>query len=1390
MAKLVSGRVKKTPQSGITSDRYEFLGLEQAEPDLGDPIVGPSSVGTNPFTGDISEAYVLLSDGTGEGKRYWTKQPNIIAGGVVNPGSITVRDEGVIIGAVNQITDVNFVGSGVTVTTGSGSSAVNIEISVTDVRVPSGQTGSVGYRDSNEFLQGASDFIYNPVTQNVGIGSLIPKSKLDVLGNAKISGILTVGVLSATSAVFDNSLKVGNFEISDNTTFVRIISGSVGIGTTIPIATLDVRGTVNVSGAATFTTINGQNATFDELTANKITTGFITATNAFAGILTATTINNTNLNSTNSTITNLVGTSATITGNLQVNGNTLVVNAGVDRVGFGTTNPTQRVQVGPSTNPIVFTDSGRIGIGTTNPQYGFDAQTNVGFSSFIFVGGTSGNANEVLVSGGSGLPFWGAPSNITVGAANSVAIASTQLNSVFYPTFTRQTIDNAEIRIDSTGLSYNPALNYFGIGTTSLNYNLTINGSVGVNTNAFFISPTNNRVGVGTTVPISTLDVVGDIKSSTTVSVGTSFIVSNISNISAGIVTTTTTTQVAVNSINTGVFRSARHNVQVTCTGQLVGSASSSSSLSVGNLTGGTKYASGSYQNIGLTTSSGTGNNARANITVSPEQTLLINSISNGFFNVDSTSGVVLQSPVLFSRAIPATPLANSRVTDIAVTNAGSGYTSVPSVQIASPTNDPAIPGVTGIGSTATAVVGSLIISDVTVNSSGIYTSIPTVSFNAPVGSGNTATGLVGVGITRLNISNSGFGYNPLPTVSVASASSPIQAATVAISTAFVTNIIVTNTGLGYTSGNIPTLTFSMPEVGIISATAVVNSLGISTHFTITPGIGYTRPPILTASSPSVGINTATLTSTLGISSVSVVLAGSGYTSSSQIQLSPSPSVTGFAASVGLGVTSSGLISFGGQNYTFAPTVVFSSPDIGINTATGQFADIFDGVLSNFEILNTGSGYFTPPTVTITSGGGTGAAVTITQMVLTDVTVNNTGFGVTVVPSISVISPVGSGASVSALMGIGSVNVVGFGSGYNMPPGIAVTAVDGATGTGASVTAGLGLTSSNITVTNAGTGYSSIPSIVVSSASSVSIAASAIAGVGITGIVITNSGIGYSGAIPTINIAAGSGSADFGSGAVIGVSSVFATNVYVTNSGTGYTATDLAALPIATFSQSGIAATVGFGVSTITVTNLGVGYTSAVAAAVSISAPNLSTGTTATASASLGYPGILPGPGVNTTGNTAIYFVASVSPTNIGISTGVGIGTLTVTEVGDDVFVSDKPAASIGGVITNVSIVSPGSGYTTSSVLTASFFDGANVGTGFSFRVARTVDNYQFSDALILQTVGSATTSCEYIEYATIANEEILGSFSADISGSDARLLFTPTYRNNTIKVSTHSITN
>ena len=69
--KYNSGRVKKFGQTGITSDRYEFLGLEQAEPYLGDPIVGVSSIGVNPIPD--GDQYVLMAVDGQVGRRYWVR---------------------------------------------------------------------------------------------------------------------------------------------------------------------------------------------------------------------------------------------------------------------------------------------------------------------------------------------------------------------------------------------------------------------------------------------------------------------------------------------------------------------------------------------------------------------------------------------------------------------------------------------------------------------------------------------------------------------------------------------------------------------------------------------------------------------------------------------------------------------------------------------------------------------------------------------------------------------------------------------------------------------------------------------------------------------------------------------------------------------------------------------------------------------------------------------------------------------------------------------------------------------------------------------------------------------------------------------------------------------
>ena len=46
MVKYLSGRVKRTPQDQLKDDRYQYLDLEQAEPNLADPPTDPSSIPT------------------------------------------------------------------------------------------------------------------------------------------------------------------------------------------------------------------------------------------------------------------------------------------------------------------------------------------------------------------------------------------------------------------------------------------------------------------------------------------------------------------------------------------------------------------------------------------------------------------------------------------------------------------------------------------------------------------------------------------------------------------------------------------------------------------------------------------------------------------------------------------------------------------------------------------------------------------------------------------------------------------------------------------------------------------------------------------------------------------------------------------------------------------------------------------------------------------------------------------------------------------------------------------------------------------------------------------------------------------------------------------------
>ena len=80
MPKYLSGRAKRVPQDQLSEDRYQYLGLDQAEPNLSDPLVSPSV--------PSGAQYQLVAVPAYPGKRYWVP----VGGGLV-PGAITIFDE-------------------------------------------------------------------------------------------------------------------------------------------------------------------------------------------------------------------------------------------------------------------------------------------------------------------------------------------------------------------------------------------------------------------------------------------------------------------------------------------------------------------------------------------------------------------------------------------------------------------------------------------------------------------------------------------------------------------------------------------------------------------------------------------------------------------------------------------------------------------------------------------------------------------------------------------------------------------------------------------------------------------------------------------------------------------------------------------------------------------------------------------------------------------------------------------------------------------------------------------------------------------------------------------------------------------------------------------------
>lgn len=237
-------------------------------------------------------------------------------------------------------------------------------------------------------------------------------------------------------------------------------------------------------------------------------------------------------------------------------------------------------------------------------------------------------------------------------------------------------------------------------------------------------------------------------------------------------------------------------------------------------------------------------------------------------------------------------------------------------------------------------------------------------------------------------------------------------------------HVVVENGGSGYSA---TPFAVTVPGDGASFAGTAYTTGGVITHVIVTvPGTGYrfTSPVVFTAGGGTGAIGRA------------VISPRGGHGADVKTELG------GFFLGLNVKVTGSEYGSFSTEN-DFRKINILINPTL--NDASGGTAN--GGRLGSISINNPGSGYSSPPTLTIAEFGNPGG-----------------------VPSATATASISGG-------GVTSIAVVAIGSNYSSAPIISFTS---ASGTGATAKAYLnGSTIGSIQVTNPGTGYITAPAVVI-----------------------------------------------------------------------------------------------------------------------------------------------------------------------------------------------------------------------------------------------------------------------------------------------------------------------
>ena len=423
---------------------------------------------------------------------------------------ITVLEEGVPVGAAANITSINFVGAAVT--------AVGLGVGVT-VYIDPPLGGGSQYWDPT-----SPTGIHT--TSSVGIGTVDPRYTLEVgavgasgtslwvNGDARITGILTVGESSVTIDGQNNTIGIGTGTVISETGITVGVITAISFTGSLTGAASSVTVTNSVSTTTTyyptFTSNNGEILVDQSKLLYQPSTGELKAGSVNVSGLTST--------RTLSVFSGVTG-GLTITGITTINSGRLQFGTGLENVRIGynaapSVTGNSNIAIGDAPLSGLTTGSTNIAIG----QYALDSLT--GGSRNIAIGERAGRFltgnNNVIIG-----KFDGNSNNLDIRTlSNNIVIADGQGNIRQYITSTGRVGFN----------TYNPVSDFHVIGNSTF---------AGVVTATTFIgdgSGLTNIVATGTGIEIR--DDGSVIGTASTINFGSNI---SVSQINAGIVTVSTT---------------------------------------------------------------------------------------------------------------------------------------------------------------------------------------------------------------------------------------------------------------------------------------------------------------------------------------------------------------------------------------------------------------------------------------------------------------------------------------------------------------------------------------------------------------------------------------------------------------------------------------------------------------------------------------------------------------------------------------------------------------------------------------------------------------------------------------------------------------------------------